>query len=65
LARGSIVEDHVWIGPGAKILENVTVGEGARVGANAVVTRDVPPRHTAIGVPARFLPPREARGGTR
>ena len=47
------VEDDVWIGTGARILKGVTIGEGAVVGANAVVSRDVPPFAVAMGVPAR------------
>ena len=38
-----VIEDSVYIGAGAKILGAVRVGRGATVGANAVVTRDVPP----------------------
>ena len=44
-----------YIGTGAKILGEITIGEHARVGANAVVLQDVPPGHTAVGVPARIV----------
>lgn len=44
-----VIEDDVYIGAGAKILGNVRVGRGAVVGANAVVTRDVPPYCTVVG----------------
>lgn len=43
------------IGTGAKILGPVRVGKGARIGANAVVLRDVPPGATAVGALARIL----------
>ncbi|NOZ59204.1 MAG: N-acetyltransferase [Euryarchaeota archaeon] len=43
------------IGANATILPGVEVGEGAMVAAGAVVTRDVPPWHLALGVPARFV----------
>jgi acetyltransferase-like isoleucine patch superfamily enzyme len=43
------------IGSGAAILCGITIGEGALVGAGAVVTRDVPPGATVVGVPARVL----------
>jgi acetyltransferase-like isoleucine patch superfamily enzyme len=50
-----IVEDHVWIGCRAVILKGVTIGEGAVVANNAVVTRDVPPRTLVGGNPARVI----------
>ncbi|MDQ1634776.1 MAG: serine O-acetyltransferase [Frankiaceae bacterium] len=61
IARDAAIGEGAWVGPGAKIIEGVTVGAGARVGANAVVTRDVPPGYTAVGVPAQLLPPRGDR----
>ena len=45
----------VDIGAGARILGPVVVGDGAQIGANAVVVCDVPPGATAVGVPARVL----------
>ena len=53
--RHPTVMDNVLLGMGAKVLGNITVGEGARIGANAVVTRDVPPNATVVGVPGRIL----------
>jgi serine O-acetyltransferase len=53
--RRPIVGDDVFIGAGAKVLGAVTVGHGARIGANAVVVSDVPPGATAVGVPARII----------
>ena len=50
---------HVDVGAGAKILGGVTIGDHARIGANAVVTIDVPEGATAVGIPARILPARE------
>ena len=41
------------IGAGAKCLGNITIGEGAKVGANAVVLEDVAPHTTVVGLPAR------------
>lgn len=43
--------NNVIIGAGAKVLGPITVGEGGRVGSNAVITKDVPPGATVIGVP--------------
>lgn len=48
--------DRVWIGPGAVVVGGITVGEDAVVGANAVVTKPVPPRNSALGVPAAVRP---------
>ncbi|MEM7726987.1 MAG: serine O-acetyltransferase [Cyanobacteria bacterium P01_A01_bin.45] len=46
---------HVNVGAGAKIFGSVTVGDGANIGANAVVLRDVPSGATAVGIPARII----------
>ncbi len=54
-ARGIVIEDGAWIGAGAAILDGVRIGRGAVVGANAVVTRDVPAHTIAVGVPARVI----------
>ena len=43
------------IGAGAKILGPILVGDGAKIGSNAVVVRDVPAGATAVGIPARVL----------
>ncbi len=45
----------VVIGAGAKILGPIVVGDGARIGSNAVVVKDVPPGATALGIPARVI----------
>jgi serine O-acetyltransferase len=49
------VRRGVLIGAGAKILGNVEIGKGAKVGAGSVVLRDVPPHTTVAGVPARVV----------
>lgn len=51
--RHPTVEDDVLIGAGAQILGPITVGRGAKIGANAVVLKDVKPYTTVVGVPAR------------
>jgi acetyltransferase-like isoleucine patch superfamily enzyme len=54
--KGSItVCADAWIGTGAVILPNVTIGEGAVVGANSVVTKSVPPYTVVGGVPAHKI----------
>ncbi len=57
--RHPTLEDGVIIGSGAQVLGPIVVGEGARVGANAVVTRDIPRGVTAAGIPARVIMPRD------
>jgi len=57
-----VIDEDVWIGAGARILGPIRVGRGARIGANAVVMCDVPPGWTAVGIPARLLPPSGDRG---
>lgn len=48
-----VIENDAWIGAGSIILPGITIGEGAVVGAGAVVTEDVPPYTVVVGVPAR------------
>ncbi|HTQ74437.1 MAG TPA: serine O-acetyltransferase [Burkholderiales bacterium] len=45
----------VVIGAGAKVLGPITIGDGARIGSNAVVVKDVPAAATAVGIPARII----------
>ena len=54
--RHPTVGNHVMIGAGAKVLGPITIGTGVKIGANAVVVKDVPCGNVAIGVPARLLP---------
>ena len=57
--RHPTIEDGVIVGSGAQILGPIRVGACARVGANAVVTKDVPPAVTVVGIPARVIMPRD------
>jgi acetyltransferase-like isoleucine patch superfamily enzyme len=53
--QGVTVEDDVWIGSKATILDGVTIGRGAVVGAGAVVTKSIPAYSIVVGVPARVI----------
>jgi serine O-acetyltransferase len=53
--RHPTLEDDVTVGSGAKLLGPVTVGHGAKVGANTVVIRDVPPDSTVVGNPGHTV----------
>jgi serine O-acetyltransferase len=50
-----VIGDHVFIGAGARVLGGITIGDGAVIGANAVVIEDVPPGATVVGIPARIV----------
>jgi acetyltransferase-like isoleucine patch superfamily enzyme len=51
------IGDNVWLGANVVVTSGVTIGERCVVGANSVVTRDLPPRTIAAGAPARVLRP--------
>ena len=53
--RHPTVEDNVTIGSGAKLLGPITIGHGAKIGANAVVIHDVPPNSTVVGNPGHTV----------
>jgi serine O-acetyltransferase len=50
-----IIGNDVWMGPGARILGQITVGNNSIIGANAVVVRDVPENSVVGGVPAKLI----------
>ena len=54
--RHPTLEDGVTVGAGAKILGPVTIGAWSTIGANAVVTRDAPPKSLLLGIPATIQP---------
>jgi serine acetyltransferase len=60
-SQGITVEDNVWIGIGARILDGVHVGRNSIVGAGAVVAKDVPPWTVVMGNPARVVEKRKER----
>lgn len=55
ISKGITVEDNVWIGTGAKILDGVKVGQNSIIGAGSVVVKDVPPWSMVLGNPARII----------
>jgi serine O-acetyltransferase len=55
----------VVVGAGAKILGPITIGDGAKIGSNAVVVKDVPPGATVVGVPGRVVEGIEAQQAAR
>ena len=58
--RSPVLGNDVFVGAGAKILGEIRVGDGARIGANAVAVEDVPAHSTVVGIPARVVRQREA-----
>lgn len=57
-----IVGNEVYIGPGAKVLGNITIGNNVAIGANAVVLEDVPDNACVAGVPAKIVSMNGAEG---
>ncbi|MEM9019199.1 MAG: transferase [Planctomycetota bacterium] len=55
LAAKPTIEDGCDIGAGVCILGNVRIGQGSKIGANAVVTKDIPPYSVAVGIPAKVI----------
>ena len=53
--RHPTIEDNVVVGAGAKVLGPITIGEGAKIGANSVVVKDVPKGATAVGGAAKNI----------
>ncbi len=62
--RHPTIGDRVTIGAGAKVLGPVTIGSGSRIGANAVVVRDVPPDSVVVGVPGQVIARSRPRSGS-
>jgi acetyltransferase-like isoleucine patch superfamily enzyme len=54
-SKGIIIEDDVWIGAKATILDGVTIAKGTVVGTNAVVTKSTKPYEIYVGVPAKSI----------
>lgn len=50
-----IIEDNVWLGDNVVVLPNVTIGYGSIIGANSVVSKDIPAYSIAVGSPAKVI----------
>ena len=61
VAKGVVLGNDVWLGAGVKVMDGIEIGSGTVVGANAVVTKALPPRVVAAGVPAKVLRERGAK----
>jgi len=57
-----VIGNRVEVGAGAKILGRIHIGDDVLIGANAVVIRDVPAGHIAVGIPARIMPRKDMPG---
>ena len=50
-----IIGKNVWVGEKVTVLPGVHIGEGSIIGANSVVTHDIPPYSIAVGIPAKVI----------
>ncbi|QBY04182.1 serine acetyltransferase [Thalassotalea sp. HSM 43] len=53
--QAPVLGDNVFIGSGAKVIGGISIGSNAKVGANAVVVKDVPENATVVGIPAKEI----------
>lgn len=54
-SKGIVIEDNVWLGSRVIVLDGTKIGQGAIIGAGAVVTRDIPEGAIAVGIPAKVV----------
>lgn len=62
--RHPTIGNNVMIGSGAKVLGPITVGDGSKIGANAVVLKNIPANVTAVGIPAKIVIPKSKQQET-
>lgn len=65
VSKGITIEDAVWVGVGARILDGVTIGRNSIIGAGSVVTKDVAPFSVFLGNPGRVVQNRDRRATAR
>lgn len=53
--RHPTIGNHVFIGAGAKILGNIHIGDNSKIGANAVILKEVPSNSTIVGIPGKII----------
>ena len=63
ISKGIVIQDNVWIGTGARILDGIQIGQNTIVGAGSVVSRDVPANSMVLGNPARVVKTRKPAAG--
>jgi acetyltransferase-like isoleucine patch superfamily enzyme len=63
-AKGITIEDDVWLGANAVVVDGVTIGQGSIIGAGSVVTRSIPPYSIAVGSPAKPIKSRQEQNIT-
>jgi serine O-acetyltransferase len=63
--RHPTLGNNVVVGAGAQVLGPIMVGDGARIGSNSVVVKDVPPDATVVGIPGRIVAPRSDADAAR
>jgi serine O-acetyltransferase len=66
-SRGSnkgypVIKENVYIGPGAIVIGDITIGNNVAIGANAVVTHDVPDNSVVVGIPAKVISMKGSEG---
>ena len=61
-AKGITIEDDVWLGANATVVDGVTIGKGSIIGAGSVVTHNIPPYSIAVGTPAKPIKSRKNLG---
>ncbi|KPL18914.1 MAG: hypothetical protein AMJ92_05825 [candidate division Zixibacteria bacterium SM23_81] len=62
IGRKIVLEENVWLAANVTVLDGITVGKDAIVGAGAVVTKDLPPLSIAVGMPAKVIRSRKSEG---